>query len=74
MILKVEKSLARLWILAVSGNRVFACPECRSQVREQVFNANFLPTLSVVLLPVAVILVIGLGLFYAGEIKGGVRQ
>jgi hypothetical protein len=74
MVGKLNRVIAGLLFLIASGEKVFGCPECRLRVRGEIFGQNFLPTLSLVLLPVVVILVIGIGLFYAGEIKKGVSR
>ena len=45
-----------------------ACPECRAQMKEAIYNQNFTANLFIVLLPVLILSAIGVSLYYADEI------
>jgi hypothetical protein len=72
MLNNLRKTIVGFLVLAASGEQVFACPECRLQVRAEIFGQDFYSNISLILFPVGVILAIGIGLFYADEIKKGV--
>jgi hypothetical protein len=46
-----------------------ACPECRAQVNSGVYGPDFPVVLFVMLLPLAVLALVGLGVYYADDIR-----
>lgn len=54
--------------LFANGTALWACTRCRPQVESGVYNGDFIATLFVLLLPLAVLLVIGLGLYFSDAI------
>jgi hypothetical protein len=55
-----------LWLPAAVAN---ACAVCRPRVQAGIHNAAYSANLLLVLLPVAVLLLGGLGLFFAADIR-----
>jgi hypothetical protein len=47
----------------------FACPVCRPKVKAAIYNAHYADTLGLLLLPIAVLLAVGLGLYWFGSLK-----
>ncbi|WP_426061089.1 hypothetical protein [Hymenobacter sp. B1770] len=58
------KRLALLLPLLLACAIAAACPVCRPKVEAGIYNADYAPHLLLVLLPVAVVLGLGLALFY----------
>ena len=54
--------------------KVSACPECRAQVKSEIFDASFGPNLFIVLLPIVLIVVLGIGLYNADGINNKIRK
>jgi hypothetical protein len=52
---------------------VWACPECRVQVQSGFYNKDFNDNLFILLLPIIVLLLIGVGIYFADSIKSKVR-
>lgn len=51
----------------------WACPECRARVNSGVYGADFPLLLFVMLLPVVVLALVGVGVYYADDIRGGLK-
>lgn len=63
------RRLAGVVFFSSVASQVRACPECRAQVDSGVYSGDFIATLLIVLLPIIVLAVIGVGIYYAGDIK-----
>lgn len=61
--------LAELLLFLSVAPSVWACPECRAQVNSGVYSQNFSGTLLVMLLPIIVLALVGVGIYYADDIK-----
>ncbi|MDQ3012751.1 MAG: hypothetical protein M3X11_18840 [Acidobacteriota bacterium] len=61
-------------ILLAFTTTVSACPECRAQVRGDVYNQDFSGNLFIMLLPILVLVAIGIGLYYADEITERIKE
>jgi hypothetical protein len=48
---------------------LWACPECRPLVKSGIYNQDFAGNLVVLLLPIAVLLAIGFGIYFADTLK-----
>lgn len=55
------------WLLPGSG--AWACAWCRPRVQAGIYNAAYTANLALVLLPVAVLLALGVGLFYWDRLR-----
>lgn len=62
-----------LYIL-FSSTALLACPQCRSTVKSEVYNGDFAVNLFVLLLPLAVLFVIGIGLYFSDTLVAKLRQ
>lgn len=51
----------------------WACAECRAQVNSGVYGPDFTTILFVMLLPVIVLLLIGVGVYYADDLKARIK-
>ena len=47
---------------------LLACPYCQSIVKSKVYNQDFMANLLVLLLPVAVLLMIGIGIYFSDTV------
>lgn len=56
--------MKKLSFLLLLASQASACPVCRPKVAAGIHNAHYSQNLLLVLLPVALLLVLGLGLFY----------
>ncbi len=65
--------LAGLLLFLSAAPSVWACPECRVQVNSGVYSQNFTGTLLVMLLPIIVLALIGVGIYYADDIKAKLK-
>ncbi len=61
--------LVGLLLFLSAAPTAWACPECRAQVNSGVYSQNFTGTLLVMLLPIIVLALIGVGIYYADDIK-----
>lgn len=68
---KLIAGLAALMIF--NGTTVLACPECRVQVKSGIYNGDFVSNLFIILLPILVLVVIGIGILFADRIKAKLR-
>jgi hypothetical protein len=66
--------LAALLLILGTTPPAWACPECRAQVNSGVFGPDFAATLFVMLLPVGVLALVGVGLYYADDIKAKLKR
>ena len=69
----VESVFAALIFLALNITAA-ACPLCRTQVRNGVYDENFFGNLFVLLLPVFIIAGLGFGLYHADKISNLLRR
>ena len=53
---------------------VEACPQCTQLVKSGIYNQNFAGNLIVLLLPVAILLAIGFGIYFMEPIKARLRK
>jgi len=65
--------LAGLLLFLSVAPSVWACSECRIQVNSGVYSQNFTGTLLVMLLPIIVLALIGVGIYYADDIKAKLK-
>ncbi|UPL49628.1 hypothetical protein [Hymenobacter sublimis] len=66
------KRVVATWLaslLLLTGPAAWACQVCRPRVHAGIHNAEYTANLLLLLLPVAVVLLVGLGLFYAPTLK-----
>lgn len=66
---RILPRLAGLILVLGTARPVWACPECRAQVKSGVLSPDFTTTLFVMLLPVGVLALVGAGIYYADDIK-----
>jgi hypothetical protein len=65
---------AQFILLLMFSIKVSACPECRAQVKSEIFGASFGANLFIVLLPIVLIVTLGIGLYYADGINDKIRK
>ena len=66
---------ANLIVSLVSFSGVVeACPQCIQLVKSGIYNQNFAGNLIVLLLPVAILLAIGFGIYFMEPIKARLRK
>ncbi|MFD2718055.1 hypothetical protein ACFST9_04970 [Hymenobacter monticola] len=58
-----------LSLLLLAGSAARACAVCRPKVQAGIYNAAYSANLLLVLLPVALLLALGLALFFAKSIR-----
>lgn len=56
------------FVLLLFNSAVSACPWCRAQVRNGVYNEDFFVTFFMLLLPLVILTAIGFGLYHADKI------
>jgi hypothetical protein len=61
--------LTGLLLFLSAAPTAWACPECRARVNSGVYSSDFTGTLIVMLLPIIVLALIGVGVYYADAIK-----
>jgi len=64
--------LILLWLFA--GSSVWACPGCRGQVKASIYRPDYPFNLLMLLLPVIILLLTGLSLYYAGSIQSTLQR
>jgi len=73
--MRIWKIIRYQLLLLVGFNlTALACAECRARVKDGIFDQSFGANLFVVLLPIVVIAVIGIALYYADEITGKLKK
>jgi len=65
--------LAGLLLFLSAAPTSWACPECRVQVNSGIYSQNFTSTLIVMVLPIIVLSLVGVGIYYANEIKAKLK-
>lgn len=65
---------ALIFTVFLSASIALACPQCRAQVKSSIYNESFYNNFWVMTLPIFVIALFGIGLFYAGGIKSKVEN
>ena len=70
----LAKNIVAAFVILAFNNTVSACPWCRVQVKDGVYNEDFFGNLFVLLLPVVVIAALGFGLYHADKISGVIRR
>ena len=60
-------------LVSFSG-MVWGCPQCTPLVKSGIYNQNFADNLIVLLLPIAVLLIIGAGVYFMEPIKARLRK
>ncbi len=65
--------LAGLLLFLGAAPSVWACPECRAQVNSGVYGQSFTGILLVMLLPIIVLALVGVGIYYADDIKARLK-
>lgn len=73
MLKRFIPACAALLLLLGAAPTAWACPECRAQVSSGVYGPGFTTILLVMLLPTVVLTLIGVGVYYAGDIKARLR-
>ena len=68
------KLLGLLLLLSAAPSVVWACPECRAEVNSGVYGQSFTGTLLVMLLPLIVLALICVGIYYADDIKVKLKE
>ncbi|WP_046244158.1 hypothetical protein [Hymenobacter terrenus] len=63
------KYLTSLLLLLLTSPAAWACTVCRPRVQAGIHNDAYTANLLLILLPVAVLLLAGLGLFFAADIR-----
>jgi hypothetical protein len=58
-----------LLLLLLAGPVACACPVCRPRVQAGIYDLAYTANLGLVLLPVALLLLGGLGLFFAADLR-----
>jgi len=66
---RLIRGLAVPAIILGAVRPAWPCPGCRAQVESRVYGEAFTTTLLVVLLPLALLALVGAGLYYADEIR-----
>jgi hypothetical protein len=64
----LAKAPAMLVSLLLATNTAWACPVCRPKVQAAVYNQHYLTTALLVLLPVLLLAVGGVGLYFSSRI------
>ena len=64
----------QLILLLMFSMSVSACPECRAQVKSEIFGASFGANLFIVLLPIVLIVTFSIGLYHADRITDKTRK
>ena len=73
--MRIWKTIRSQLFLLVSFNlTASACAECRARVKDGIFDQSFGANLFVVLLPIAIIVAVGITLYYAGEITDKIKK
>jgi len=73
--MRIWKTIRSQLFLLVSYNlTASACAECRARVKDGIFDQSFSANLFVVLLPIAIIVAVGITLYYAGEITDKIKK
>ena len=73
--MRIWKTIRSQLLLLVSFNlTASACAECRARVKDGIFDQSFGANLFVVLLPIAIIVAVGITLYYAGEITDKIKK
>lgn len=65
---RAAESFAALFILLFFKLTVAACPWCRAQVKDGVYNEDFFRNFFMLLLPLLLLAAIGFGLYHADKI------
>lgn len=65
--------LAGLLLFLSAAPEAWACAECRVQVDSGVYSPDFTTILFVMLLPIIVLLLVGVGVYYADNIKAWIK-
>ncbi len=65
----IRPLLLLLWLSLLAAPAALACPVCRPQVQAGIHTETYSANLGLVLLPVALLLAGGLGLFFAADIR-----
>jgi hypothetical protein len=60
--------------LALNSTALLACPQCRPTVASGVYNREFAANLSVLLLPIAVLFVVGIAIHFSDAIVTTLRE
>lgn len=60
-----------LWLLPAASN---ACAVCRPKVQAAIHNADYSVNVALLLLPVALLLAVGVGLYYAEALVAWAQQ
>jgi hypothetical protein len=68
----IPAGAALLLLLGVAPT-AWACPECRAQVNSGVYGPGFTTILLVMLLPTVVLTLVGVCVYYAGDIKSRLK-
>lgn len=72
----MKSMAAGLVVLAVfsGGAALRACPRCRPLVKSSIYNQDFAGNAFALLLPVAVLLAIGAGIYFADALKAALHE
>jgi hypothetical protein len=57
------------WALSLVSSAAWACRVCRPRVQATIYTPEYTGNLLLLLLPVAILLVAGVGLYFATDIK-----
>ena len=70
----LAKSIIAAFVILAFNITVSACPWCRMQVKDGVYNEDFFGNLFVLLLPVVILAALGFGLYHADKISDVIRR
>ena len=65
----IKKGFLAAVMIMVLEQAVFACPWCRAQVKDGIYDRDFFGNFLVLMLPVVILAAIGFGLYYFDKIK-----
>jgi apolipoprotein N-acyltransferase len=70
----VIRGVVTLLVTLVFTVAVSACPWCRAQVKNGVYDQGFFGNLLMLLLPIFILAAIGFGLYHADKISNKIRR